>query len=412
MANPATGPISPSSHLLVILNPYLYAVAPSGATFRYHACCEFKMVKSPFPYPGGKAKVADVVWDRLGNVDNYAEPFMGSAAVLLRRPQWHFDSGYRVETANDKSHFIVNFWRSVREDPESVAKHADWPVTEADLHARHKWLTQSEHAEEWREKMKTDPEAFDAKVAGWWGWGACCWIGSGWCEDKGRGSSQIPDFDGGRGENAAPTGRPQLCDAFDIGRGVNSNGQLSVQVPHISNAGQGVNALPGGGVCEVRREWLVAWMKSLSDRLRLVRTCYGHWSRICDSDSTLTRLGLTGVFLDPPYPIKSTNGKKSRADGLYANDKEQDLNKLRDEVLTWCLKWGGDSQIRVGVCGYEGDGYEALLPSGWTEFEWEASGGYGNQNKTKKGKSDNAKRERIFFSPHCLNPNKPSSLFD
>ena len=38
----------------------------------------------------GKAKVADLVWQRLGNVDNYVEPFMGSLATLLRRPADHF----------------------------------------------------------------------------------------------------------------------------------------------------------------------------------------------------------------------------------------------------------------------------------------------------------------------------------
>jgi hypothetical protein len=64
------------------------------------------------------------------------------------------------------------------------------------------------------------------------------------------------------------------------------------------------------------------------------------------------------------------------------------------------------------VCGYEGDGYEALAADrGWKEESWEASGGYGNQSKGKKGKTANAKRERIWFSPHCLGPARPG-LFD
>jgi hypothetical protein len=28
-------------------------------------------LKAPFPWPGGKSRVADLVWSRLGNVDNY-----------------------------------------------------------------------------------------------------------------------------------------------------------------------------------------------------------------------------------------------------------------------------------------------------------------------------------------------------
>jgi hypothetical protein len=35
----------------------------------------------------------------------------------------------------------------------------------------------------------SDPDFFDPKVAGWWVWGQCLWIGSGWCqrpEWKGR----------------------------------------------------------------------------------------------------------------------------------------------------------------------------------------------------------------------------------
>jgi phage/plasmid primase-like uncharacterized protein len=68
--------------------------------------------------------------------------------------------------------------------------------------------------------------------------------------------------------------------------------------------------------------------------------------------------------------------------------------------------------VRVAVCGYEGDGYEVLVRDhGWTEESWEASGGYGNQSKDKKGKAANAKRERIWFSPECLGRAQPG-LFD
>lgn len=66
-------------------------------------------LKSPFPYFGGKSRVADLVWSRLGNPDNFVEPFAGSLAVLLRRPV----TG-KIETVNDRNHYIVNFWRAVK----------------------------------------------------------------------------------------------------------------------------------------------------------------------------------------------------------------------------------------------------------------------------------------------------------
>src|SRR5580692_7092975 len=80
------------------------------------------ILKSPFPYPGGKSKVADIVWGRLGNVDNYVEPFAGTLAVLMRRPVEHFEGGYRTETINDANMYIVNFHRSVQRDPDEVSK--------------------------------------------------------------------------------------------------------------------------------------------------------------------------------------------------------------------------------------------------------------------------------------------------
>ena len=253
--------------------------------------------------------------------------------------------------------------------------------------------------------MADDPYHFDAKIAGWWVWGQCCWIGGGWCNDS-RGEHrcavpQLPKLDGENGVNSLTAGRPNLADAFDIGRGVNASAD------HVN--GSASTAAPWLGTCDARRAWLTDWTRRLADRLRLVRTCYGHWSRVCDSDSTLTRLGTTGVFLDPPYPSHSTNGKKSRDPNLYATDQLGGLDALRDEVLAWCRKWGQDKLIRVAVCGYEGDGYEALESEGWTVTAWEAGGGYANQRRGGKGKSENAKRERIWWSPACITQ---AGLFD
>jgi len=128
----------------------------------------------------------------------------------------------------------------------------------------------------------------------------------------------------------------------------------------------------------------------------------------------MTYHGLTGVFLDPPYPTeRSDDGETSRAGALYATDTGADLNGLRDEVLSWCRKWGGDKGVRVAVCGYEGDGYEYLETEGWSVESWKTQGGYGNaRSKNGKDTNENARRERIWFSPACLKPHTGTGLFD
>jgi DNA adenine methylase len=405
---------------------------------------EADVLKAPFPAFGGKSRVADLVWDRLGDVSNYIEPFFNSGAVLLRRPH-----PPRIETVNDINSYVANFWRAVKCDPAAVASHADHPVIEVDLHARHRWLVLSAESAEFRRRLREDPDYFDAKVAGWWCWGACCWIGSGWCEERGPASEQLPMLTGGysyggRGVHADKIAgkRPKLSggspDSGALGAGVHANGPaLSQQLPDITSGrtvrfgrgvigsheghrpqladayarGRGVHGNDSAGTCAARRDWLLDWFGRLADRLRVVRVCCGDWKRVCSSPSVTTRLGTTGLFLDPPYPTHSTDGSSSRAAGLYgADDSRAVLDGLRDDVLAYCLDRGPDPLMRLAVCGLVGDGYEALEAAGWECVPWKAAGGY--NNRTAAGKA-NAARERIWFSPHCLRPGRgQATLFD
>lgn len=66
-------------------------------------------MKAPFPWFGGKRRVADIVWQALGDVDNYVEPFAGSLAVLLERPLDHGGIATGAETVNDKDAYVANF---------------------------------------------------------------------------------------------------------------------------------------------------------------------------------------------------------------------------------------------------------------------------------------------------------------
>ena len=62
--------------------------------------------KAPFPYFGGKSTIAHKIWQYLGQPKHYIEPFFGSGAVLLLRPD--YNPTVHIETVNDKDGFIAN----------------------------------------------------------------------------------------------------------------------------------------------------------------------------------------------------------------------------------------------------------------------------------------------------------------
>ena len=131
---------------------------------------------APFPYFGGKRRAAPIIWRELGDPAGYVEPFAGSAAVLLARPAF---KGRRVETINDADGWLVNTWRAIQLDPAGVARHAAGPVSEIDYHARLAWLQErrTDGVVSW---LEGNPEAHDAKAAGWWLYVAACGIGDPW----------------------------------------------------------------------------------------------------------------------------------------------------------------------------------------------------------------------------------------
>nr|HMT21165.1 hypothetical protein [Promineifilum sp.] len=118
------------------------------------------------------------------------------------------------------------------------------------------------------------------------------------------------------------------------------------------------------------------------------------WSRVCGPTPTFKN-GLTAVFLDPPYTAEA---------GRVADLYEKDCLLVGHEVAAWCKANGDNKLLRIALCGYEGE-YD--LP-GWDCVAWKAHGGYGGQG-AGSGR-DNAHRERIWFSPHCLKPVEYANL--
>jgi len=321
---------------------------------------QMQIIKSPYPYFGGKSKIMPAVWLRFGRVANLVDPFAGSYAPILSNPNWP-DC---LETANDINGHLTNFWRAVQAAPDEVAYHADYPVSEIDLHARGDWLFYRQDYAEFLELMRSDPEYYDAKSAGWWVWGACAWIAGGWGRDEKRAS-------------------------------------VKAQLPHLGNAGQGVNRqLPhlggafGSGQKGILKDEhaspgaLYDYMRALSERMRRVRICCGDWSRVLGPSVTFGH-GLTAVFLDPPYAAEA-----GRDNTLY---NEHDSGTVAHDVREWAIANGDNPLLRIALCGY--DEHDEYMPKTWERLTWKAKGGYGNQSDGAG--QENAKREVIYFSPHC-----------
>ena len=315
------------------------------------------MLKTPFPWFGGKSKAADLIWSRFGSgLGAYIEPFFGSGAVWINRPAEF--AGWA--TVNDLDGNIANVWRSMQRDPDGVAEAACWPVNECDLHARHLWLVNN--AAKLSGRLMADPDYCEPRTAGWWIWGACSWIGGGWCAGDGSWHAE-PDEDGVPALTRGDGGKGVKRQLPHLGRGTGVNRQL----PHLGNG-------KGGG----RLEWLREWFAELQAGMGEARVCCGDWSRIM-SPGTMTRNGTAAVLLDPPYSLTGA---------VYANDS----STISGDVREWCRANGDDPHLRIALCGHAGEGHEALEALGWTVATWDKTGGY-------QGADD---RERIWFSPHCL----------
>ncbi len=318
-------------------------------------------MKSPYPWFGGKRQICDFVWAELGDVPNYVEPFFGSGAVLLARPHEP-----QIETVNDLDGFLCNFWRALQVDPEAVAYYADWPVSEIDLHARHGWLVARKERLSW---SLEDPDFYDAKMAGWWVWGMACWLGSGFCSGKGpwvfTGAHQAP--------------RKAWENLSDLIAGVTR------KRPNLTCKGQGVQ--------RSTIKSLSQYFISLASRTARVRVVCGDWKRVV-TPAVTTGLGLTGVFIDPPY------SHDSRQPELYACDS---LTVAR-EVGEWAKANEDNPRLRIILCGYEGE-HEML--DTWRSVSWEARGGLANQGTDRLA---NRRKERLWLSPSCLQHGIPSSV--
>ena len=297
-------------------------------------------LRAPFPYFGGKSGIASLIWYAFGEVKQYIEPFAGSLAVLLGNPH----GPASLEVAGDVNGYIANFWRAVKYQPDLTWAESDYPVSHVDLGARHLWLTDPARVAELNASL-ADPEwPGDARMAGWFAWGQCCWIGSGWCEERG----QVPH-------------------TSDAGRGLQATGK----VPHTGDAGRGAQSPPDGELLTPYQGHALEWIRALSRRLARVRLIHGDWTRCLNHHYGQEN---TAIFFDPPY---------RGYERLYGTQAP-----VADAVAAWCLEHGAEA--RIALCGHVGD-YDL---SGWTVFPWDRG------RLTYSGGQTTAK-EAVWFSPTC-----------
>jgi hypothetical protein len=144
---------------------------------------------------------------------------------------------------------------------------------------------------------------------------------------------------------------------------------------------------PAPGGCADRHARILAYFQKIADRFRGVRVCCGDWKRVLGPSPTF-RFGLTAVLLDPPYDVGGTEYGQSSAG-------------ISTAVREWAAANGDNPLLRIALCGYEEENHGDNLP-GWTEEQWRPGGGYNNI-----GDGSNRGKERIWFSPHCMQPEQP-----
>jgi len=382
-------------------------------------------LKAPMPYVGGKADIAAAIWARLGDCPNYVEPMCGSAAVLLGRPH---DLKGKTETINDVDSMIINMYRAITFDPDTVAEWCDFPVSEGDLTARHLHLKAARP--ELTSRIFADPFYFDPILAAFYLYGAASWIGDGWCVADGP----WINVDGrlvdrrtvGREEDGVPRQMPHVAGGGDRAgsytsmRGIESVRRAAVprKMPEIGRSPNGQMRFNRKGVQAYRHHdgvprkmpmvngarytstqgvqsyaeptALAAYFARLADRLRRVRFLCGDWRRAV-KDSVTVNHGLTAVFLDPPYP------QAEHDMGYHA----EEAGDVWYQAAAWAVERGDDKRLRICIAGYYSEATDTLFPATWERLRWEARGGYANQKADGRGRA-NAKREILWFSPGCI----------
>lgn len=279
----------------------------------------------PFPYFGAKRAAAPAVWEALGDPYVYIEPFAGSLAVLLARP----NDTPRWEIACDLDGLVINFWRALQQDAPALLKLTGGPVSEVQIEAWQRHLNTM--APMLSRLLAHDHTYYDAELAMMWWAGASSWLGSGWA--NGTTNRQRPHID-------------------RTLKGLYAEGMTDDRLLHIAKRLSNVILLSG--------DWTDAWRRAVSDSII---------NRYVKNGSTV------GVFLDPPYTHDTGRSE------LYGHD-----GSLSAHVQGWALEHAAPS-VRIVVAGYRSE-YPLLAAAGWSVREWSRPSGYVNNSGNERRHDD------------------------
>jgi hypothetical protein len=284
-----------------------------AAPFR-HGC--------PYPFYGGKKRVAPELWRRFGDPLYYIEPFAGSAATLLFRPS--------------------------RPRSELLGGHLP---SEADLYALHRHLLAN--GVSLTDMLRRDPKYHDRQMAAWFAWGQCLWIGTGWCFQR-QGMRRQPDqrqhIDQPRGLLAQ---QPDKRQHIGRSRGLLTQGATAGPRQKLRVASDDC----GGAHCQsplahtvgdylddfltrlenhqpsAWLEGLQVYFRALQNRLERVDLCHGDWRRCVTKgvlNRGLKRKSYTAILFDPPYMPDTCESER-----IYTH-----CGDVAKEVEEWCREYG------------------------------------------------------------------------
>jgi hypothetical protein len=154
-----------------------------------------------------------------------------------------------------------------------------------------------------------------------------------------------------------------------------------------NNAGP-ILGFKGHGIHRTSIISIKEYIQLLSDRLRRVRVAWGDWTKICGGNWQDSNWQTVGYFFDPPYSV--TDRHK-----CYTHDSVT----VAQDVRKWVLERGVKKNWRIVLAGYFEE-HQALLEHGWHACRWKANGGFSNISGKR---NNNALKETLFLSPHCLN---------
>jgi DNA adenine methylase len=322
-----------------------------------------KRLVPPFSYFGGKRLIAPTVWELLGNPQSYIEPFGGSLAVLLARP---LPIAQNVqETVNDIDGLLVNLWRALRQEPDTIAVWFDRPVAEADLIACHNYLVENESRI--RDLVLSHPDACDVQAAAYYLYTLTYRVAF-------TMSNKILHVMKPK-QIIRPNYQALLVRDYDMRRAIFDK--------------KGTERL-----------------FAIARRIRYVRILCGDWKRCFTGrywyEASGGRRPLTvGVYMDPPYA--DTN----RSD-VYRHESYE----VAYEAMEWCLAHAHEPWMRIVFSSYDEflkpPWCERLAAGGWRVLNWKkANGGYSNTGKNKV--NTNCYREFLYISPNC-NPHPKAVL--